>query len=159
MTDTGTIWQGESSALGGTICDISTSVPGVYKGSGKTTKKALRTPKSVTTVIRFSLAGKSDGDSAYSAIVVSWVIISMSMGKVLLEKSWHLLVALEVGALNSLSLSHPDPLKAELVTFSGRVQLLVSKLGRSSKPSPRFIIVVRFSLPHTLVLLTRCFAD
>ncbi|KAF7303216.1 Microfilament motor [Mycena kentingensis (nom. inval.)] len=27
------------------------------------------------------------------------------------------------------------------VTFSGRIQLLVSKLGRSSKPSPRFIVV------------------
>jgi len=29
------------------------------------------------------------------------------------------------------------------VKFSARIQLLVSKLGRSSKPSPRFIIVVR----------------
>ncbi|KAJ7597439.1 P-loop containing nucleoside triphosphate hydrolase protein [Mycena floridula] len=29
------------------------------------------------------------------------------------------------------------------VTFSGRVQLLVSKIGRSSKPSPRFIIVTK----------------
>ncbi|KAJ7293040.1 P-loop containing nucleoside triphosphate hydrolase protein [Mycena rebaudengoi] len=29
------------------------------------------------------------------------------------------------------------------VTFSGRIQLLVSKLGRSSKPSPRFIVVTK----------------
>jgi myosin-1 len=32
---------------------------------------------------------------------------------------------------------------AEEVHFSARGQLLVSKLGRSSKPSPRFIVVVR----------------
>lgn len=36
-------------------------------------------------------------------------------------------------------------LLAESVTFSGRVQLLVSKLGRSSKPSPRFLVVVSSS--------------
>lgn len=30
----------------------------------------------------------------------------------------------------------------EQVTFSARGQLLVSKLGRSSKPSPRFLVVV-----------------
>ncbi|KAF7337503.1 Microfilament motor [Mycena sanguinolenta] len=29
------------------------------------------------------------------------------------------------------------------VTFSGRIQLLVSKLGRSSKPSPRFLLVTQ----------------
>ncbi len=28
------------------------------------------------------------------------------------------------------------------VTFSARIQILISKLGRSSKPSPRFIVVV-----------------
>lgn len=31
----------------------------------------------------------------------------------------------------------------EEVTFSGRIQLLVSKLGRSSKPTPRFILVTK----------------
>lgn len=31
----------------------------------------------------------------------------------------------------------------EPVAFSGRIQLLVSKLGRSSKPSPRFIVVTK----------------
>jgi myosin-1 len=30
----------------------------------------------------------------------------------------------------------------EQVAFSSRIQLLVSKLGRSSKPSPRFLVVV-----------------
>jgi len=32
----------------------------------------------------------------------------------------------------------------DTVIFSSRIQLLVSKLGRSSKPSPRFFIVVGF---------------
>ncbi|EKM84062.1 hypothetical protein AGABI1DRAFT_117513 [Agaricus bisporus var. burnettii JB137-S8] len=50
-----------------------------------------------------------------------------------------------------LGVNTKDPLGAELasicgitaetVTFSGKCQILVSKLGRSSKPSPRFIIV------------------
>ena len=31
---------------------------------------------------------------------------------------------------------------AESVAFSSRIQLLVSKFGRSSKPSPRFLVVV-----------------
>jgi myosin-1 len=31
---------------------------------------------------------------------------------------------------------------AEYVAFSSRVQLLVSKFGRSSRPSPRFLVVV-----------------
>lgn len=34
---------------------------------------------------------------------------------------------------------------AEAVVFSSRIQLLVSKLGRSSKPQPRFLVVVRSS--------------
>jgi hypothetical protein len=41
---------------------------------------------------------------------------------------------------------------AENVTFSARAQLLVSKLGRSSKPSPRYVVVVStvvFSLVST----------
>lgn len=33
--------------------------------------------------------------------------------------------------------------KGDSVTFSGKIQLLVSKFGRSSKPSPRDILVVR----------------
>ena len=37
---------------------------------------------------------------------------------------------------------------AEEVTFSARAQLLVSKLGRSSKPSPRYIVVVSNSCPR-----------
>jgi len=43
---------------------------------------------------------------------------------------------------------------AELVTFSGRIQLLVSKLGRSSKPSPRFIIVTNKAV-HILVMINK----
>jgi myosin I len=33
---------------------------------------------------------------------------------------------------------------AEPAVFSCRIQLLVSKLGRSSKPMPRFLVVVRY---------------
>lgn len=32
--------------------------------------------------------------------------------------------------------------EGETVNFSMRIQLLVSKLGRSSKPSPRYLVVV-----------------
>ncbi|CAK5264269.1 unnamed protein product [Mycena citricolor] len=42
----------------------------------------------------------------------------------------------------------------EKVTFSGRIQLLVSKLGRSSKPSPRFIVVTEKAV-HIVVTLAR----
>lgn len=43
----------------------------------------------------------------------------------------------------SLASSSVELFPDDQVTFSGRIQLLVSKLGRSSKPSPRFIVVVR----------------
>ncbi|KAF7307172.1 Microfilament motor [Mycena indigotica] len=42
----------------------------------------------------------------------------------------------------------------EEVTFSGRIQLLVSKLGRSSKPSPRFIVVTKKAV-HIVVTLAK----
>ncbi|KAJ7459155.1 myosin class I heavy chain [Mycena galericulata] len=40
------------------------------------------------------------------------------------------------------------------VTFSGRIQLLVSKLGRSSKPSPRFIVVTKKAV-HIVVTVAK----
>ncbi|KAJ6483910.1 P-loop containing nucleoside triphosphate hydrolase protein [Mycena vulgaris] len=40
------------------------------------------------------------------------------------------------------------------VTFSGRIQLLVSKIGRSSKPSPRFIVVTQKAV-HIVVTLAK----
>ncbi|KAJ7654816.1 P-loop containing nucleoside triphosphate hydrolase protein [Mycena rosella] len=40
------------------------------------------------------------------------------------------------------------------VTFSGRIQLLVYKLGRSSKPSPRFIVVTQKAV-HIVVTLAK----
>lgn len=43
---------------------------------------------------------------------------------------------------------------AEKVVFSGRGELLVSKFGRSSKPSPRFIILVCNGLCRPSILLT-----
>jgi myosin-1 len=42
-------------------------------------------------------------------------------------------------------ISEIDQPSAEPVLFSDRAQLLVSKLGRSSKPMPRFLVVVRSS--------------
>ncbi|KAK7063972.1 microfilament motor [Favolaschia claudopus] len=42
----------------------------------------------------------------------------------------------------------------EQVTFSGRIQLLISKTGRSSKPSPRFIIVTQKAV-HIVVTLVK----
>ncbi|KAF8587018.1 myosin-1 [Ramaria rubella] len=53
---------------------------------------------------------------------------------------------LDVGGKNNDALGETIKLACgigsnEDVTFSARVQLLVSKLGRSSKPSPRFIVV------------------
>ncbi|KAJ7161280.1 microfilament motor [Mycena crocata] len=42
----------------------------------------------------------------------------------------------------------------EQVTFSSRIQLLVSKLGRSSKPSPRFIVVTQKAV-HIVVTLAK----
>ncbi|KAG5647725.1 class II myosin [Asterophora parasitica] len=40
------------------------------------------------------------------------------------------------------------------VTYSGRIQLLVSKFGRSSKPSPRFIVVTNKAV-HILVTTSK----
>jgi myosin-1 len=37
-----------------------------------------------------------------------------------------------------------DTFTAEPAVFSCRIQLLVSKFGRSSKPMPRFLVLVRF---------------
>lgn len=42
----------------------------------------------------------------------------------------------------------------ESVTFSSRIHFLVSKLGRSSKPSPRFIVVTEKAV-HILILSVR----
>jgi myosin-1 len=53
-----------------------------------------------------------------------------------------------VCAIGGVSLSHwhqgteAESSLAEPVAFSSRIQLLVSKFGRSSKPSPRFLVVV-----------------
>ncbi|KAF8078956.1 myosin-1 [Lyophyllum atratum] len=43
---------------------------------------------------------------------------------------------------------------SESVTYSGRIQLLVSKFGRSSKPSPRFIVVTSKAV-HILVTTSK----
>lgn len=42
--------------------------------------------------------------------------------------------------------------QAEQASFSCRIQLLVSKFGRSSKPSPRFLILVSWCLEVTLAI-------
>lgn len=48
----------------------------------------------------------------------------------------------ESGAQGQMLRSASGIASGEPVAFSARAQLLVSKLGRSSKPSPRFIILV-----------------
>ncbi|KAJ6621066.1 P-loop containing nucleoside triphosphate hydrolase protein [Mycena sp. CBHHK59/15] len=63
---------------------------------------------------------------------------------------------LDINGKSSLGeeLSTVCGLENEQVTFSGRIQLLVSKLGRSSKPSPRFIVVTQKAV-HIVVTLSR----
>ena len=67
------------------------------------------------------------------------------MGRARLGRSWRLLVDLEVSCsvfLWRCMDANIGFVGGENVVFSSRCQLLVSKLGRSSKPSPRFIVVV-----------------
>jgi myosin I len=47
-----------------------------------------------------------------------------------------------VSGISNVTDSGTESLSAEDVAFSSRIQLLVSKFGRSSKPSPRFLVVV-----------------
>ena len=47
-----------------------------------------------------------------------------------------------VFGISNVTDSVTESLPAEVVAFSSRIQLLVSKFGRSSKPSPRFLVVV-----------------
>jgi myosin I len=47
-----------------------------------------------------------------------------------------------VSDLSNVQRSGTESVLAETVAFSSRIQLLVSKFGRSSKPSPRFLVVV-----------------
>ena len=54
-----------------------------------------------------------------------------------------------IGGVSSLSNVNGSKTKSRLaedVAFSSRIQLLVSKFGRSSKPSPRFLVIVRSSV-------------
>jgi myosin-1 len=48
-----------------------------------------------------------------------------------------------VSCISNVNGGGTEPSLAEYVAFSSRIQLLVSKFGRSSRPSPRFIVVVR----------------
>jgi myosin-1 len=62
-------------------------------------------------------------------------------GKCQLARSWVL-----------TDLGTPEPTE-----FSSKIRLLVSKFGRSSKPSPRYILVVSFHLFTSHTLKTLCF--
>ena len=44
--------------------------------------------------------------------------------------------------ISNVTDSRTESPSVEDVAFSSRIQLLVSKFGRSSKPSPRFLVVV-----------------
>jgi myosin I len=48
--------------------------------------------------------------------------------------------------ISNIKSCETESLQAETVAFSSRIHLLVSKFGRSSKPSPRFLVVVSQSI-------------
>lgn len=62
-TSIGTTWRVVSNAPLETICDINTSVHGVYNGSGRTTRRESRMLKFAITDTRFLRAGRRDVDS------------------------------------------------------------------------------------------------
>ena len=66
------------------------------------------------------------------------------MAEAPLANNWLRPAVLEVNPLFNSSLDSESHIViiGEQVAFSSRIQLLVSKLGRSSKPSPRFLVVV-----------------
>lgn len=52
-----------------------------------------------------------------------------------------------VAIAGTIECSTNAPISGDHVAFSGKIQLLVSKFGRSSKPIPRYIIVVSVPSP------------
>lgn len=144
---TGTIWQAVYSVRGGTTCATSMSVLGASSASGRTTRKRSSTQGSGTMATRSSRAGRSAGGSVSSVIAGSWATTCMSTRKTHLARSWHPLLESGVCCLSSHPFSTIVNRNAgEKVTFSSRCEILVSKTGRSSKPSPRFLLLVRLSL-------------
>lgn len=65
------------------------------------------------------------------------------MVKMLSARNYEMFVDLEVSLLHRHCAVYSEPCIADQVTFSSKAQLLVSAFGRSSKPSPRFLIAVR----------------
>ena len=92
----GITWPLASSGRGGITCDTSTNVLVAFNDFGRITKKALFMLKCGIMVIKYLLVAKSVGGSVLSAIVVSWVIISISMAKAPLVNNWLRSAVLEV---------------------------------------------------------------
>lgn len=88
MTDTGTTWPLESSALSETTCVISTNVPVASNGFGKITKSRSSTLKYANTDIRFWQSVRNGGASVCSVIVASSAITLASTPRVPSAKSW-----------------------------------------------------------------------
>jgi len=78
----GTTWLPAFNVRFATTCDTRTNARVASRGSGRTTRKALNMRRFGIMVIKYLPVGKSDGDSVFSAIDDSWVIILMSMVKV-----------------------------------------------------------------------------
>lgn len=128
---------------------------GAFNGFGRTTRKVLHLLKSVIMVTRFLLVVRNVGGSVFSAIVGLQVITLASIQKARSEKNWHLFAV--VNYFFQLMYQLIEISVAEPVTFSGRIQLLVAKFGRSSKLSPRFIVVVSYFQMVSIVLVLTVF--
>jgi hypothetical protein len=87
VTVIGIAWQPVFSEPGETTGAIRMSALDAFSGSGRTTKKRLNMPESVTTVIRCWQGGRNVDVTVSSAIAVSWVTILMSMARASLALS------------------------------------------------------------------------
>lgn len=99
-------------------------------------------PRSGTTVTRFLLDARSGDASVWSAIADLWATILTVMGKMRWVKNSSAFVVQVRLSTIALGISIDTRIIGEHVVFSSRCQLLVSKFGRSSKPSPRYLIMV-----------------
>ncbi|KAF7347589.1 Microfilament motor [Mycena venus] len=138
VIDTGITWPVASNAHSATTCGISMNAHAESRGSGKTTREALVYAQ-VRDYGHQVLAGRKERRR------FSLLSYRRFMGDYL-----------DVNGKSPLGeeLSQVCGIGNDQVTFSGRIQLLVSKLGRSSKPSPRFIVVTQKAV-HIVVTLAK----
>jgi len=89
-------------------------------------------------------AGKRGVDLVCWVCGSSWATTWTSVARVHKARCCGLQQACRVGALTQAESLRLYVLAAETVHFSARAELLVSKLGRSSKLRPRFLIIVSY---------------